>query len=162
MGDEVREGPDVHLPSAVSWRDIYRAVAESEVRVVAAINAAVQPLNISASDHEMRIRHIEVECAKAQDHEQRMRAIEQGGSPEAQEAAESVKALGVKHAMDYAALDVRMLAIERIETALEGRQSGIMATLNATQRTVILVAAILGMALTINHIITDLITPTVR
>lgn len=159
MGDEVRDSPDVHGPAAVSWRDIYRAVAESEVRVVAAINAAVQPLSLAASDHEQRIRHIEVECAKAQDHESRMRAIEMGGSQEAQEAQVAIKALGLKHTLDYTALDVRLLAIERIETAIEGRQSGIMATLNATQKTVILVAAILGMALTLNHLITDLVSP---
>ena len=81
--------------AAVSWRDIYRAVSESEIRIVAAINTAVGPLSAASQDHEQRIRHIEVECAKARDHEERIRSVELGGSKEAQEAMATAAAFGV-------------------------------------------------------------------
>lgn len=43
----------------VGFRDIYRAVTESEVRVTAAIERAVSPLTAQAADHEVRIRALE-------------------------------------------------------------------------------------------------------
>jgi hypothetical protein len=43
----------------LSWRDVYKAVGDSESRVIAAINAAVFPLASAAADHETRIRVLE-------------------------------------------------------------------------------------------------------
>lgn len=43
----------------VGFRDIYRAVTESEVRVTAAIERAVSPLTAQAADHEVRLRALE-------------------------------------------------------------------------------------------------------
>lgn len=43
----------------LSWRDVYRAVGESEARIIASVNAAVAPLNTASADHELRLRNIE-------------------------------------------------------------------------------------------------------
>lgn len=45
----------------VGFRDIYRAVGESEARVVAAIQAVAGPLSDRAADHESRLRSLEVD-----------------------------------------------------------------------------------------------------
>jgi hypothetical protein len=133
--------------STISWRDIYRAVAESEVRIVAAINTAVGPLSAASQDHEQRIRRIEVECAKAMDHEQRIRSVELGGSNEAKDASAHV-----------AALALRVAALELEENQLMARERGILATLSAAQKTVLLLAAIGGLVLTMQHILEGLFT----
>ena len=43
----------------LSWRDVYRAVGESETRVVAAIATAVAPLATALQDHEKRLGDVE-------------------------------------------------------------------------------------------------------
>jgi hypothetical protein len=43
----------------LSWRDVYRAVGESETRVVAAIAQAVAPLATALQDHEQRLGDVE-------------------------------------------------------------------------------------------------------
>lgn len=43
----------------LSWRDVYRAVNDSETRVVAAVAAAVAPLAKTLVDHEIRLDRIE-------------------------------------------------------------------------------------------------------
>ena len=53
--DEERNGG-----SAVTWRDIYGAVRDSENRIVKTINDAVAPLTSSVKDHEDRIRFLEL------------------------------------------------------------------------------------------------------
>jgi len=49
--------------AALSWRDVYKAVGESEGRVVAAINDLGSRLGASVSDHEARIRAVEAQTA---------------------------------------------------------------------------------------------------
>lgn len=51
--------PTDSTDARVGFRDIYRAVTESEVRVTAAIERAVSPLTAQAADHEVRIRALE-------------------------------------------------------------------------------------------------------
>lgn len=109
----------------LSWRDVYRAVAESEVRIVAAINTAVAPLTASSADHEGRIRSLEL-----------------GGSNEAKEANKAI-----------AALTLRVAALELEENTLMAREKGILATLSAGQKTVLLLASIVGMALAFSHLL---------
>jgi hypothetical protein len=58
VGDSIEMTPEQES-TRVGFRDIYRAVTESEVRVTAAIERAVSPLNASVSDHEIRIRALE-------------------------------------------------------------------------------------------------------
>jgi len=51
------------MDGRVGFRDIYRAVTESEVRVTAAIERATAPINVAVADHEIRIRAIEAGAA---------------------------------------------------------------------------------------------------
>lgn len=43
----------------VGFRDIYRAVGESEARIISRIDNALSPLTASVADHELRIRSLE-------------------------------------------------------------------------------------------------------
>lgn len=43
----------------LSWRDVYRAVAESEARVIAAVGTLGVRLDVELRDHESRLRSIE-------------------------------------------------------------------------------------------------------
>lgn len=53
-------GEPVTDPSSpLSWRDVYRAVGESEARVIASIQASVLPLTQAQADHEKRLRAVE-------------------------------------------------------------------------------------------------------
>lgn len=47
----------------LSWRDVYRAVGESEQRIIASVNAAVLPLTQAQADHETRLRAVEAMAA---------------------------------------------------------------------------------------------------
>lgn len=51
----------------LSWRDVYRAVSESEDRVIAAIKDAIAPLTASAADHEARLRVVEIQTRAMSD-----------------------------------------------------------------------------------------------
>lgn len=112
----------------LSWRDVYRALGETEGRILAAINAATAGLNAGQIDHESRIR-----------------AIEGMGTPRVQALERQVTAL-----------HVRLDAIERREDIVEGRDRGILATLSSAQKTVLLAAAIAGMTAAILEILSKL------
>lgn len=43
----------------VGFRDIYRAVGESEARIISRIDNALSPLSASVADHESRLRDLE-------------------------------------------------------------------------------------------------------
>lgn len=108
--------PTRESTAPLSWRDVYRALGETETRIVAAINAAIAPLSATASDHEARLR-----------------AIEANGTPRVQNIERTLTAL-------HARVDL----IEKREDIVEGRDRGILATLSGAQKTVILVASIGG------------------
>ncbi len=114
---------------AVTWRDIYRAVAESEVRIVAAINTAVAPLAASSNDHEQRIRALEVH-----------------GSPRLQEFEREREANVVAMRTVQAGLEARIHVLEADNDVLKARASGILSTLSAGQKTILLLAAVAGIA----------------
>lgn len=57
---ETQDETAVDSSQKVGFRDIYRAVGESEIRITAAINTAVSPLTAMAADHEVRIRALEI------------------------------------------------------------------------------------------------------
>lgn len=52
-------GEETPVAAPLSWRDVYKAVGDSETRIIAAVNAAVNPLTSASADHEARIRAIE-------------------------------------------------------------------------------------------------------
>jgi hypothetical protein len=49
---------------ALSWRDVYKAVGESETRVVAAINDLATRLLNTTGDHENRLRVVEAQSSQ--------------------------------------------------------------------------------------------------
>ena len=51
--DMVHDGP-------LSWRDVYKAVGDSEARIIKAVQDATAPLTEVTEDHEDRIRELEV------------------------------------------------------------------------------------------------------
>lgn len=75
---------DADPTARVGFRDIYRAVGESEGRIVARLDSLVVTLNSTLSDHESRLRNIEQTAVLsasdalrlALDHEGRLSRIE--------------------------------------------------------------------------------------
>lgn len=127
----------------LSWRDVYKAVNESEARIVEAIRDAVKPLNERQNDHETRIRNLEVH-----------------GSVEAQAALAEVRSLAIRHDADKAASTLRheadiVAGRGRIDTledriiAYDARERGILATVTTGQRFVIVIASVLSIILTL-------------
>jgi hypothetical protein len=89
--------PDLTTPTEpdrvnapLSWRDVFRAVGESEVRIVQTIKDTVGPV-----------------AAQAADHEARLRVIENSGSPDAKEAMRRVQI------MEQQVTPLAVLATER-------------------------------------------------
>jgi Arc/MetJ-type ribon-helix-helix transcriptional regulator len=130
----------------LSWRDVYKAVHESEARVVEAIRDAVKPLNERQNDHEQRIRSLEVH-----------------GSVEAQAALAEVRALAIKHEADIASrallheADVvkgrgRIDALEDRINAYDAREKGVLATITFGQKVIIVLGAVLGAVLAVLNI----------
>lgn len=87
MNDEHADMPDPKVtdgdagPAApLSWRDVYKAVGDSEARVIKAVQDAVAPLTTGQADHEARIRIIEAAvqpiAALTADRERRLSAVE--------------------------------------------------------------------------------------
>ena len=112
----------VSVPSSpLSWRDVYRALGETEGRILAAINAAVTPINTTVIDHETRLRDIERNGSSA------VRAME------ARLIAIDAKAT---------ALHLRVDTIEKDDVALMAREKGILATLTSAQKVVLLLGSI--------------------
>lgn len=105
------------LPTApLSWRDVYKAVGDSESRVIAAIQSAVAPLTTSSADHEVRLRN-----------------IEQHGTPEAKEALMRV-------GLAEAAIMNNTRAIDRAAD----QRSGIFTALGTGKTVLVTVAALVG------------------
>lgn len=118
----------------VGFRDIYRAVGESEARIVAALNNAINPLALQAQDHEARLRLIEVQ-----------------GSPEAREALARLAILEASVAplaLLQAARDEKTAAalelaqkIADTQRAWASKGVGIAATFTGAQKIIITIAA---------------------
>jgi agmatine/peptidylarginine deiminase len=104
-------------PSApLSWRDVYRAVNESETRIVAAITDATKPIISLQSDHEQRLRDLELH-----------------GSSEAREAKRSVDALWIKHD-----------ALKLVVDANTARSQGAFGALGWGKQIVLVAMAVMG------------------
>lgn len=126
--DDAQTGPDRGSP--LSWRDVYRAVEQSEKRIIEAVNAAVQPLSDTSKDHEQRIRR-----------------LEQEGSQTAREALRMSLALGVK----YDVVDEQL-------NAFTNREKGIFQTLSSAQKTILLLAACMSALLALQHFLEPFLT----
>lgn len=107
--------------SPLSWRDVYRALGETEGRILAAIDQAVRPLNASVVDHEARLRD-----------------IEHNGSAHARMLEGRMVALDAK----VTALHLRIDTLEKDDVALLAREKGILATLSSAQKVVLLLGSI--------------------
>jgi hypothetical protein len=105
--------------SRVGFRDIYRAVGESEARIVARIDAAHGTF-----------------AAQLQDHETRMRNLELSGSNEARTA------VAAAHLLDKRVEDVE----KKVERFID-REGGIFATLGAGKTLIVVGMAIMGTAI---------------
>jgi len=116
MPDEImRDSPD-HV--ALSWRDVYRAVYESEERIIAAVKDATRPLKDATDDHEARLRVLEsLGCVKGQD------------------ALRVSTAVGAK-------LDALTLLVN----ANTDSRRGFLDTLSGGQRLIVTMGVIIGMA----------------
>ena len=111
---------DTHVTDArIGFRDIYRAVGESEARITSRINEAFTALANDSADHESRIRIIEAAVTPLQlladSRERRLSAVE------------SVAA-GAAGAVDH----------------FKAAQGGVLATLSAGKQIAVLAAAIAG------------------
>lgn len=113
--------PRTDPASPLSWRDVYRALGETEGRILAAIDQAVKPLNQSVIDHEARLRD-----------------IERNGSDHARSLDTKLVSLDAK----VSALHLRVDSLERDDVALMAREKGILATLSSAQKVVLLLGAL--------------------
>ena len=109
-----RAAHDAH--AALSWRDVYKAVGDTEERIIAAIKESLAPLRIASEDHELRIRRLELE-----------------GSTEAKEAHRAANAIGVK-------LDALTLLVNANTDA----RKGMLDTLSGGQKIVLFFFAVAG------------------
>ncbi len=126
-----------HDSSPLSWRDVYKAVGDSEARVIAAIESAVAPLNISATNHETRIRELETH-----------------GSPEAITALSRltvIEAAVAPLALLASDRDSRLTAVElqsnttaRTVDRFTDRGALVASTFSAGQKMVMVIAGIVG------------------
>ena len=120
-----------HDPSGpLSWRDVYRAVNESEQRIIRAVNDAVGPLAAARTDHEVRIRALEI-----------------GGSPHAQQLQRDVDAQGI-----------RITAAEKAQDLAAAKAGGIISTFSATQKFILTMAAAAGVIIAVLDLISRLAT----
>jgi hypothetical protein len=105
-------------PGALSWRDVYKAVNDSEVRIISAVRESVGSLRTASDDHELRLRH-----------------LEKDGCPAGQEAKTVSKALGMK-------LD----ALTTLVNANTDARRGMFSTLGYGQKVLLFTAAMVGMS----------------
>lgn len=111
--------------AALSWRDVYKAVSESEVRIIAAVHDSVNPLKASADDHEIRMRRLETDGCKS-----------------GQEACRKADAIGTK-------LD----ALTLIVNANTAARKGALDALSAGQKTILFVATIVSTSAVVINLI---------
>lgn len=114
----------------IGFRDIYRAVNESEARITTRINEAFNALTADAADHEARLRIIEAAVlplsVKAEARDRRIDHVE---------------------TMSSAAL----AAIEHYRS----RDSGIFATLGAGKQAIVVGAAIVGGVVSVFNLVSS-------
>lgn len=124
MGDD----PIDHGP--LSWRDVYKAVGDSEERIVKAIHDATKPI-----------------AERQLDHEARLRAIETGTLP-------WVNKLEVDAAATHNEQGRRIGDLETAVGTFRDRERGILSTLNFGQRLLLSAIAVVGIILSFLNFIT--------
>jgi len=126
--------------SPLSWRDVYKAVGDSESRVIAAIEAAIAPVKAMVEGHEERVRSLEINAAAANT------LVAAAGSS----AATLALAVSVQ--------DSRIKTVENTLLTLTSRGAGVAATFTAAQKVVMVVIGIVGAAATAVAVISQLPT----
>ena len=112
--------------TALSWRDVYKAVGESEERIIKTIRELVDGLGVSRDDHEARLRMVEHGLIVHQ----------------------SLPA--------HAQIEVRVKATEDDIKVMKAERAGILSTLSAAQKLVLLTTSVLGAAYVVAQIIDKL------
>jgi hypothetical protein len=122
----------------VGFRDIYRAVGESETRIKEHISLVLLPIASSLADHEMRIR-----------------SIEEKGSGEAQEAMSKALVLAAEHEALTKRVDKHDDRFNSQESAsLERRRIGGISA-KAIGITVVVANAVLGALVIVSNLMTS-------
>lgn len=117
--NDVASGIEPSGTGPLSWRDVYKAVGESEGRVIQSIKDAVGPLTQQGQDHELRLRLIE----------------------------QAVAPLAVKAAAVDAELVAVKATATATATTVQGfiaREGGIFATLGAGKTLVVVGMSVMG------------------
>lgn len=112
-----------HDPRPLSWRDVYKAVGDSEERIVKAIHDATKPI-----------------AERQIDHETRLRAIETGTLP-------WVNKLEVDAAATHNEQGRRIGELETAVGTFRDRERGVLSTLNVGQRLLLTIIAVIGIVL---------------
>lgn len=121
--------PPTHDPaSPLSWRDVYKAVGDSETRIIAAVKETIGQVSLTQADHELRIR-----------------AIESIGSIHAQSLQR-----------EMTALEIRLTAAEKFAEATVNREKGIFATFSVAQKFFLTFTACVGVIWVIIEIVSRL------
>lgn len=112
-------------PGSPGWRDVYDAVKQSEERIITHLDDIVRPLNVGQSDHEARLR-----------------MIEQGQTPWQLDLTRRHESHGARIGVTENRID-----------SFADREKGILGTLNAGQRILLVAVSISGAILTVLNII---------
>ena len=117
MGDEMateQSGP-------LSWRDVYKAVGDSETRIIAKIDEAFADVSKKQDDHESRIR-----------------ALEAGAAPPLASAAS-----------ERASMRKQIEVLEDIVHGFTNRETGVFATLKGGQAIVLTLIVVASFVLSL-------------
>ena len=121
----------------VGFRDIYRAVGESEVRITAAIRDAVAPISAKQEDHEVRLRAIEVGDVKWLRERDRSR----------EEQGRRIGSLESGKQADHDSLESAILANKEAIRTFADREHGIFITLSASKQLLLVLFGSVGFLL---------------
>lgn len=121
----------------VGFRDIYRAVGESETRIKEHISLTLLPIVNSLADHEIRLRN-----------------IEEKGSVEAREAMAKAEVLAVGHAALVARVDSHDDRFNAQDSAVGERKRLGNISARALGITVVVANSILGALVVISNLLT--------
>jgi hypothetical protein len=114
----------------ITWRDIFDEILKSEDRIKLAIKEAVKPVCDDVNDHERRLRELEVK-----------------GSTEAREALAAALSVAT-----------RVTAVELVQNNLYQRRAGLLSALSAGQKTLLVLATILGLTVGVLDLMSRLAT----
>lgn len=129
----------------LSWRDVYKAVGETEQRIIAAIREATGPIKVDVADHETRLRK-----------------IESGDLPWVNRLADDASRTHSDQGKRVGDLETEIGVVKGDILGFKNRERWIITTLSGTQKVILGVAAVIGaigaVAATLNFL-TNLVVP---